>query len=1042
MNADIFALLFKVSAILVAAAVAALLLRNSSAARRHFVWHAAMTSVVVLVLLQLIVPPIVVPVAQHSPLAAFAYATTDDLTASAPVASHVVTGAPSAELETSREVLHAAPSSTLPSIVAPSNISRSTVSRSKVLQSTEAPPASGENATPTRASDISDAAQRANSISTAPSAVVASPDTPIALANSALSPDARLADTKSDMASATVPQAHGRTALPFQFTPLQVRSILLGAWLTGSLLLLLRLVIAHWQLRSVTRSAQVVAGPALYPDVDRIAMRLGIHKPVQLLVHECVTTPCTAGWRNPLILLPVSFAAWDETRQRAVFTHELAHVSRNDSLAQTVASLACVLFWFHPGFWMAARMLRGESERAADDCVINSGMAPVDYADHLIGIAEFSSSHSRVPAVALGMARSSQLELRLRAMLNARQSRSVITRGAQRVMGAAAFMAVVPFAGLQARVQEPQPAQPARPKPSVVAPVAPATKQPSATPASVVRPRTSSAAWLTVKPEAARFTLAIVPPMLGQNAIGLPVAPSIAGGPIRAPYLPALTARDAVPPPLPSSGVVTPALPARAVVAPPLPTSGVAAPSLSARRVVVPPLPTSSVAAPALPVRDVVVPPLPTTPAAAAAIAPPRVRPPELPVRADTTFERTLDAKPGDSLYVNIPAGGNVTVHGWDSNTAKLKASLGGKYWRETRVFFRAGKNGIQLFSAPEIDGASFGDGTSGGNSVKIMLLLPLNSGPYKPYIPTTVDNEFELWVPRKTHVKFASPIGALTLRDIDGDLDGSTKLGALDIANSYGKASLATENGDVRVASSALTGSVHTGCGALNVSNSSNTLAATTAFDPSPSKNPGQEDIVLIFSGTVHTQYCRLKPRMSTNPGVDERIPYGPIALDSAPNGGTLLTKSGDISLGSSGGVLVAQTSNANIDIRRMTGDITALNRNGNVDIRVVNTNSTVHNAWIRASAGTVTIELPDSIDAQVDIEVTYTEAYLAQFKRPARIRDDRSLPQTETAAWYRINSDPLRKAIRSKGTLGKGTGRIYIRVTDGDVVLKRAGA
>ncbi|MEO7998104.1 MAG: hypothetical protein ABI852_11700, partial [Gemmatimonadaceae bacterium] len=79
MNADIFALLLKVSTILATAAVAALVLRRSSAAWRHFVWSAAMTSVIVLVVLQLIVPPIIVRVAEGSLLRAFATADVGDV---------------------------------------------------------------------------------------------------------------------------------------------------------------------------------------------------------------------------------------------------------------------------------------------------------------------------------------------------------------------------------------------------------------------------------------------------------------------------------------------------------------------------------------------------------------------------------------------------------------------------------------------------------------------------------------------------------------------------------------------------------------------------------------------------------------------------------------------------------------------------------------------------------------------------------------------------------------------------------------------------
>ena len=75
----------------------------------------------------------------------------------------------------------------------------------------------------------------------------------------------------------------------------------------------------------------------------------------------------TYGTRRPTLVLPASADAWTDDRRRAVLLHELAHVARRDCFVQRLTSLACALYWPHPGVWWAARRLRTERELACDD---------------------------------------------------------------------------------------------------------------------------------------------------------------------------------------------------------------------------------------------------------------------------------------------------------------------------------------------------------------------------------------------------------------------------------------------------------------------------------------------------------------------------------------------------------------------------------------------------------------------------------------------------------------------------------------------------
>jgi len=196
--------------------------------------------------------------------------------------------------------------------------------------------------------------------------------------------------------------------------------------------------------------------------------------------------PVTWGFLKPVILLPRESLTWTRERLNAVLLHEMAHVRRCDSLAQTLSHLACAIYWPNPLVWLSARALVREAEMAADDAVIGAGVKPSEYAGELVRIAEEFQSRARGFSL-VSMAAKSSLEARVKSVLSADKSRKGVTSmdvvkiaGVGLMATAALALARPSFAeGVRSAESIAQTAA-AAPKAVVVADAAPAANTPAA----------------------------------------------------------------------------------------------------------------------------------------------------------------------------------------------------------------------------------------------------------------------------------------------------------------------------------------------------------------------------------------------------------------------------------------------------------------------------------------------------------------------------------------------------------------------------------
>ncbi|WZP00433.1 M56 family metallopeptidase [Isosphaeraceae bacterium EP7] len=129
---------------------------------------------------------------------------------------------------------------------------------------------------------------------------------------------------------------------------------------------LLRLVGGLWAIRICRLRGRPVDDPGLSRLLDELRRTMDCRPAVELREVAELTTPATAGWRRPVILLPDDWRTWDAPERRAVLAHELAHILRDDYVAGLVARLAVVLNAYHPLVrWLAGR-LQLQQEQAAD----------------------------------------------------------------------------------------------------------------------------------------------------------------------------------------------------------------------------------------------------------------------------------------------------------------------------------------------------------------------------------------------------------------------------------------------------------------------------------------------------------------------------------------------------------------------------------------------------------------------------------------------------------------------------------------------------
>jgi beta-lactamase regulating signal transducer with metallopeptidase domain len=230
-------------------------------------------------------------------------------------------------------------------------------------------------------------------------------------------------------------------------TPERSRIFIASLWAIGFLVLLLRLIGGCIVVLRAARRLCLVNDTAWLAELRAAECVLCVGRSVALAWGDTGTMPVTFGIRRPTVVIPSNALHWTAEERRVVLLHEVAHAVRGDVAAQVLADTVCALLWFHPLIWIARRQLRAEAERAADDCVLVTGISATSYAKQLLEVARANSAAPLAAHATVGMFANSDVERRFTAMLDTTRSRS---SSSPKARNAAACVACVAGAALAA----------------------------------------------------------------------------------------------------------------------------------------------------------------------------------------------------------------------------------------------------------------------------------------------------------------------------------------------------------------------------------------------------------------------------------------------------------------------------------------------------------------------------------------------------------------------------------------------------------------
>ena len=196
----------------------------------------------------------------------------------------------------------------------------------------------------------------------------------------------------------------------------KILPVLVGIWLLGVALHLVRLIVGLWRVRQWISNSKPVADSRLNLTFTSLSQRLNLPRTVRLLLTEKTKVPATAGLFRPAVLVPASLLTGLSTREmELVLAHELAHIKRHDFLVNLLQKTAESLLFYHPAVWWISSQISTERENCCDDLAVKVCGDPVALAKALTALESVRCANSKIVAAA---ATGGALKQRIRRLLS------------------------------------------------------------------------------------------------------------------------------------------------------------------------------------------------------------------------------------------------------------------------------------------------------------------------------------------------------------------------------------------------------------------------------------------------------------------------------------------------------------------------------------------------------------------------------------------------------------------------------------------------
>jgi uncharacterized protein (TIGR03435 family) len=176
-----------------------------------------------------------------------------------------------------------------------------------------------------------------------------------------------------------------------------------AAWSAGVAVFWLRLL-GGWIIAERLRRRQVWPVPCQWQQAfDGLRARLGVSRPVQLLVSGLLQAPAVVGLFRPVVLAPVgALAGLPAEQMEALLLHELAHIRRYDYLVNALQSMVEALLFYHPAVWWVSGHMRSERELCCDDAAVAVTGDAESYARALAVVGAAEHAHYQAAVAATG----------------------------------------------------------------------------------------------------------------------------------------------------------------------------------------------------------------------------------------------------------------------------------------------------------------------------------------------------------------------------------------------------------------------------------------------------------------------------------------------------------------------------------------------------------------------------------------------------------------------------------------------------------------